>query len=59
MERFLYGTESEVADLRQRSLSPNNAIAVLDDRVKLIGRINLDIADWLAVWFANAGVSNC
>ena len=39
----------KVADLRQRSLSPNNAIAVLDDRVKLIGRINLDIADWLAV----------
>ena len=50
MERFLAMTEiRKVADLRQRSLSPNSAIAVLDDRVKLIGRINLDIADWLAV----------
>ena len=39
----------KTTDLRQRSLSPNNAVAVLDERVKLIGKINLDIADWLAV----------
>ncbi|KAL9124833.1 MAG: hypothetical protein Q9217_005885 [Psora testacea] len=31
-----------------RSLSPNHAVAVLDERVKLIGKINSDIADWLA-----------
>ncbi|CAD6588961.1 MAG: hypothetical protein ASARMPRED_003840 [Alectoria sarmentosa] len=31
-----------------RSLSPNQAVSVLDERVKLIGKINTDIADWLA-----------
>ncbi|KAL9065003.1 MAG: hypothetical protein Q9161_008495 [Pseudevernia consocians] len=31
-----------------RSLSPNQAVSVLEDRVKLIGKINTDIADWLA-----------
>ncbi|KAL9101259.1 MAG: hypothetical protein Q9163_003457 [Psora crenata] len=31
-----------------RSLSPNNAVAVLEQRVKAIGKINTDIADWLA-----------
>ena len=33
----------------QRSLSPNQAVSVLDERVKLIGKINADIADWLRV----------
>ena len=38
-----------IAHVRQRSLSPNHAVAVLEERVKLIGKINYDIADWLAV----------
>lgn len=33
----------------QGSLSPAEAIAILDERVKLIGKINSDIADWLFV----------
>ena len=33
----------------QRSLSPNQAVSILDERVRLIGKINTDIADWLAV----------
>lgn len=31
------------------SLQPGDAVAVLDERVKLIGKVNLDIADWLSV----------
>lgn len=33
----------------QSTLSPNQAVSVLEERVKLIGKINTDIADWLAV----------
>ena len=39
-------------DKVKRSLSPNQAVSVLEERVKLIGKVNSDIADWLAV-------SNC
>ena len=35
--------------LSQSSLSPNQAVSVLEERVKLIGKINTDIADWLSV----------
>lgn len=38
-----------ITDETQRSLTPNQAVAILDERVKLIGKINADIADWLAV----------
>lgn len=31
-----------------QSLQPNQAVAVLDDRVKLITKVNLDIAEWLS-----------
>ncbi|KAL8687813.1 MAG: hypothetical protein Q9224_005044, partial [Gallowayella concinna] len=31
-----------------QSLQPSQAVAILDDRVKLIGKINLDIAEWLS-----------
>ena len=34
---------------RQSSLQPSQAVAVVNDRVKLIGKINADIADWLQV----------
>ncbi|MCJ1260817.1 hypothetical protein MMC22_000680 [Lobaria immixta] len=30
------------------SLQPGQAVTILDDRVKLIGKINADIADWLS-----------
>ena len=33
----------------QSSLQPGQAVTVLNDRLKLIGKINLDIADWLQV----------
>lgn len=36
----------------QTSLSPNQAVTVLNDRVTLIGKINHDIAEWLAVGIA-------
>ncbi|KAL9599215.1 MAG: hypothetical protein Q9219_003996 [cf. Caloplaca sp. 3 TL-2023] len=31
-----------------QTLQPSQAVAVLDDRVKLIGKVNLDIAEWLS-----------
>ncbi|KAI4112706.1 MAG: hypothetical protein LQ345_006182 [Seirophora villosa] len=31
-----------------QSLQPHQAVAVLDERVKLIGKVNLDIAEWLS-----------
>ena len=33
----------------QGSLQPAEAVTVLNDRVRLIGKINTDIADWLQV----------
>ncbi|KAL8775604.1 MAG: hypothetical protein Q9209_000100 [Squamulea sp. 1 TL-2023] len=33
-----------------QSLQPSQAVAILDERVKLIGKVNLDIAEWLSVW---------
>lgn len=40
----------------QASLSPAEAMAILDERVKLIGKINSDIADWLFVINRLSGV---
>ena len=37
------------ADSLKRSLPPAQAVSVLEERVKLIGKINLDIAEWLQV----------
>ena len=37
------------AEFSQNSLQPGQAVTVLNDRVRLIGKINLDIADWLQV----------
>ncbi|KAL8673137.1 MAG: hypothetical protein Q9168_002434 [Polycauliona sp. 1 TL-2023] len=31
-----------------QSLQPTQAVAILDERVKLIGNVNLDIAEWLS-----------
>ncbi|KAL9019369.1 MAG: hypothetical protein Q9185_003355 [Variospora sp. 1 TL-2023] len=31
-----------------QSLQPHQAVAVLDERVRLIGKVNLDIAEWLS-----------
>jgi hypothetical protein len=36
----------------QASLSPDQAVAVLTDRISLIRKINTDVADWLLVRFA-------
>jgi len=33
----------------QTTLLPGQAVSVLNDRVKLIGKVNSDIADWLSV----------
>ena len=38
-----------LTDSRQRGLQPSQAVAVLDERVKLIARVNNDVADFLAV----------
>lgn len=35
--------------MRQTSLQPEQAVNVLDDRVAIINKINLDIADFLQV----------
>lgn len=37
------------ADHPQSTLQPGQAVTVLNDRVKIIGKINSDIADWLQV----------
>ena len=37
------------ADSLKRSLPPAQAVSVLEERVKLIGKINFDIAEWLQV----------
>lgn len=34
---------------QQASLQPNQATTVLNDRVRLINKVNADIADWLQV----------
>lgn len=41
----------------QTHLQPAQAVKVLDDRVKYINRINVDIADWLQVGSITAGTS--
>ena len=41
----------------QTHLQPAQAVKVLDDRVKYINRVNVDIADWLQVGSIEAGVS--
>ena len=35
--------------LRQATLQPNQAVNILNDRVKLITTVNTSIADWLQV----------
>ena len=48
----LHKTRGEPAvplTVAQRSLSPNQAVSILEERVKLIGKVNADIADWLRV----------
>jgi hypothetical protein len=37
------------SNLRQATLQPNQAVNILNDRVKLITTINTSIADWLQV----------
>ncbi|KAL8946797.1 MAG: hypothetical protein Q9222_006852 [Ikaeria aurantiellina] len=39
-----------------QSLQPSQAVAVLDERVRLIGRVNSDIAEWLSVQFRISSV---
>ena len=36
-------------DLEQTVLQPPQAAAVLNDRIRLINKINADVADWLQV----------
>jgi hypothetical protein len=44
---FLPGVRG--SPLRQATLQPNQAVNVLNDRVKLITTVNTSIADWLQV----------
>ena len=46
---YTWKTSGKLLTGAQRSLSPNQAVSVLDERVKIIGKINADIADWLRV----------
>ena len=41
-----------ILTLTKQSLQPAQAVVLLEDRVKLIGKINSDIADWLSVCFS-------
>lgn len=40
---------SRGADRRQANLQPGQAVQTLNDRVKRVNKINLEIADWLQV----------
>jgi F-BAR domain only protein len=37
--------------IKQGSLQPAQAVSVLSERIKRIGRVNVEIADWLQVLF--------
>ncbi len=37
------------ADVDQATLQPGQAVAVLNERVKRVGKVNGEIADWLSV----------
>jgi len=43
----------------QTTLQPDQAVSVLNDRVKLIGKVNSDIADWLHVCKSMCFAGNC
>ena len=38
-----------LTNLRQASLTPDQAVNVFNDRLALISKVNADIADWLQV----------
>jgi hypothetical protein len=44
------------ADAVKASLQPGQAVAALNERVKRVGKINLEIADWLQVSPFSRGV---
>ena len=41
----------------QTFLQPSQAVSVLNDRVRLISKVNSDVADWLSVRFVAALVT--